>query len=79
MAVILASGATMSLAATIGKGAIWSQVCAVVLMAPATVAGGWLRRRVANAADLRAAVGSGHNFGSGHNLGSADPHATPIE
>jgi hypothetical protein len=50
MAVILALGAAVSLAATIGKGAIWSQVCAVALMAPAAAAGGWLRQRITNPA-----------------------------
>lgn len=42
---LLALGAAMSLIFTLGKGAIWSQVCALVLMAPSAVAGGWLRAR----------------------------------
>lgn len=43
--VILAAGAGVSLIATIGHGVIWSQVCALTLMAPAAVLGGWLRGR----------------------------------
>jgi hypothetical protein len=43
VAAILALGATVSLIATMGKGAIWSQVSAISLMAPAAAAGGWLR------------------------------------
>lgn len=45
MAVVLALGAAASLAATLGHGAIWSQVAALTLMAPAAVFGGWLRAR----------------------------------
>jgi hypothetical protein len=44
MAVVLALGAGASLAATMGRGFVWSQVAALVLMAPAAVAGGWLRQ-----------------------------------
>ena len=44
MAAVLALGATLSLVATLGKGAIWTQICALVFMAPAAVAGGWLRQ-----------------------------------
>ncbi|HET6324766.1 MAG TPA: hypothetical protein VFG04_08705 [Planctomycetaceae bacterium] len=47
MAAILALGAIASLMATFGKGAIWTQICALALMTPAAVAGGWLRQRVA--------------------------------
>jgi ABC-type Mn2+/Zn2+ transport system permease subunit len=58
MAVLLATGATVSLVATIiGKGAIWSQVCALALMAPAAVAGGWLRQRVASRPEAPVAIG----------------------
>lgn len=42
MAIVLAVGATVSLVATLGHGAIWSQVAALTLMAPAAVFGGWL-------------------------------------
>jgi hypothetical protein len=48
MAAILALVATGSLVATIGKGAIWTQICALALMTPAAVAGGWLRQRIAS-------------------------------
>ena len=48
VATVLAIGAAFSLLATLGKGAIWSQVAALVLMAPCAVAGGWLRARQAN-------------------------------
>jgi hypothetical protein len=47
MAVVLLLGATVSLMATIGKGAIWTQICALAFMAPAALAGGWLRQRIA--------------------------------
>ena len=47
---VLALGATVSLLSTIGKGAVWSQVAALALMAPCAVLGGWLRlRQVAGA------------------------------
>lgn len=42
---VLAAGAAISLLNTTGKGAIWSQVAALVLMAPCAVLGGWLRLR----------------------------------
>ena len=41
VALVLAAGATASLASTIGHGAIWSQLAALVLMAPAAALGGW--------------------------------------
>jgi hypothetical protein len=43
MAAVLAVGAAASLVATLGNGAIWSQVAALILMTPAAVYGGWLR------------------------------------
>lgn len=43
---VLALGATVSLVKTLGHGAIWSQLAALVLMAPCAVGGGWLRGRV---------------------------------
>jgi hypothetical protein len=49
VAVILAAGALVSLAATLGKGVIWTQVLAITLMAPAAAVGGWLRGLVSNA------------------------------
>jgi hypothetical protein len=56
-AVVLALGAAVSLAATLGKGAIWSQVCAIAFMAPAAAAGGWVRLRIGNRAKPAAAIG----------------------
>ena len=47
VAAVLAIGAAVSLFSTLGKGAIWSQVAALVLMAPCAVLGGWLRLRQA--------------------------------
>jgi hypothetical protein len=47
VAAVLALGAIVSLASTIGHGAIWSQVAALVAMAPAAALGGWLRARQA--------------------------------
>jgi O-antigen/teichoic acid export membrane protein len=45
-ALLLAGGATASLVSTAAQGgAIWSQVAALLLMAPSTVGGGWLRAR----------------------------------
>ena len=45
VAALIVSGASFSLLATIGKGAIWSQLVAIILIAPCAIAGGWLRRR----------------------------------
>jgi len=47
VAFVLALGAALSLISTIGKGAVWSQVAALALMAPSAVLGGWLRGRKA--------------------------------
>jgi hypothetical protein len=58
MAILLALGASASMLMTIGKGAIWSQLSALALMAPAAVAGGWLRQRMASPAESSAAIGS---------------------
>lgn len=44
VAAILAAGAIVSLASTAGHGAIWSQVAALVLMAPSAAFGGWAKR-----------------------------------
>ena len=50
VAAVLALGAAISLLSTFGKGAIWSQVAALALMAPCALLGGWLRsRQVADA------------------------------
>src|SRR5262249_7021861 len=43
---ILASGAGVSLIATLGKGAVWSQVAAVGGMGPPARLGGYIRERV---------------------------------
>ena len=45
VAALLALGATISLLSTLGRGAVWSQVAALVLMAPCAVLGSWLRSR----------------------------------
>ncbi|RYE02062.1 MAG: hypothetical protein EOP50_00950 [Sphingobacteriales bacterium] len=45
VATILATGALVSLLSTVGHGAIWSQIAALVIMAPSAVLGGWLRAR----------------------------------
>jgi hypothetical protein len=58
MAVLLAVIASASMLLTIGRGAIWSQLSALAFMAPAAVTGGWLRQRMASAAESAAAIGS---------------------
>src|SRR5262245_7812936 len=40
LAVVILAGAAASLASTLGHGAVWSQVAALALMAPAAVLGG---------------------------------------
>ena len=45
VAVVLALGAAVSLFATLGKGAVWTQLAALLLMAPCAALGGWLRSR----------------------------------
>ena len=45
VALVLAVGAAASLLSTIGHGAIWSQLSALVLMAPGAALGGWVRAR----------------------------------
>lgn len=45
VAVVLAVGAIVSLASTLGHGAIWSQLAALLLMAPSAAFGGWVRAR----------------------------------
>jgi hypothetical protein len=57
-AVVLALVAAGSLAATIGKGQIWSQVAALTLIAPAAVLGGWLRQCVASESQSPTPAGS---------------------
>jgi len=43
VALVLALGAALSLASTLGHGAIWSQVAALVVLAPSAALGGWAR------------------------------------
>jgi hypothetical protein len=43
--IVLGLGAAVSLAATLGHGAVWSQVAALALLAPSAALGGWLRAR----------------------------------
>jgi len=45
VAVVLAAGAVASLVATLGHGAVWTQVTALLFMAPSAVLGGWWRAR----------------------------------
>ncbi len=45
VAVLLAIGAGVSLASTLGHGSVWSQVAALLLMAPSAAIGGWFRAR----------------------------------
>jgi hypothetical protein len=47
VALILAIGATVSLVSTIGNGAIWSQISALILMVPSAAVGGLVRARSA--------------------------------
>jgi len=50
VAALVAIGALVSLVSTLGNGAVWSQVAALMLMAPCAVLGGWLRlKQVAGA------------------------------
>lgn len=49
VAVLLAIGATVSLVSTFGHGSVWSQIAALVLMAPCAIAGGWFRARQSGA------------------------------
>jgi hypothetical protein len=43
--IVIAAGALTSLLSSPGKGAIWSQLAALLLMAPAAMIGGYLRQR----------------------------------
>jgi hypothetical protein len=45
VAAVLAAGAVASLAATLGHGAVWTQLAALLFMAPSAVWGGWWRAR----------------------------------
>lgn len=45
VAVVLAAGATASLASTVGHGSVWSQIAALMVMAPCAIVGGWFRAK----------------------------------
>jgi hypothetical protein len=45
LAVVIALGATVSIIARPGAGALWTQTAALLLFAPAAVAGDWIRMR----------------------------------
>lgn len=46
LAVVIALGATISMIARPGAGALWTQTAAVLLFAPASLVGDWIRKRV---------------------------------
>ena len=50
VALFIAAGATASLLSTVGHGAIWTQLAALLLMAPSAAIGGALRARQRTAA-----------------------------
>ena len=45
LALLIAFGATVSMMARPGAGALWTQTAAFLLFAPASLAGDWIRRR----------------------------------
>ena len=45
LAIVIAFGATISMIARPGAGALWTQTAALLLFAPASLAGDWTRRR----------------------------------
>jgi len=45
LAFLIALGATVSMIARPGAGALWTQTAALLLFAPASLAGSWIRRR----------------------------------
>jgi Na+/melibiose symporter-like transporter len=45
LTIIIGTGALVSLLSSPGKGAIWSQLAALLLMAPSAIAGGYLRNQ----------------------------------
>lgn len=45
LAIVIALGATISMLARPGAGALWTQTAALLLFAPASLAGDWARRR----------------------------------
>ena len=45
LALVIALGATISMLARPGAGALWTQTAALILFAPASLVGGWIRRK----------------------------------
>jgi hypothetical protein len=45
VALVLTLGATVSFFSTVGHGANWSQLAALLLMTPSAILGGWVRER----------------------------------
>jgi peptidoglycan/LPS O-acetylase OafA/YrhL len=45
LALVIAVGATISMIARPGAGALWNQTAALLVLAPASLAGDWTRRR----------------------------------
>lgn len=51
LAVVIALGATISMIARPGAGALWTQTAAVLLFAPASLVGAWIRKRAGQRTD----------------------------
>jgi hypothetical protein len=49
LAFVIALGASVSIIARPGAGALWTQTAAVLLFAPASLAGDWVRKRMQDA------------------------------
>jgi hypothetical protein len=45
LAIVIALGATISMIARPGAGALWTQIAALFLFAPSSLAGDWTRRK----------------------------------
>jgi hypothetical protein len=45
LALVIALGATISIIARPGAGALWTQTAALILLAPASLVGDWTRRK----------------------------------
>jgi hypothetical protein len=50
LALVIALGATISMIARPGAGALWTQIAALVLFAPASLGGDWIRKRTGQTA-----------------------------
>lgn len=46
LALVIALGATISMIARPGAGALWTQTAALLLFAPASLVGNWMRKRI---------------------------------